>query len=256
MWMSVTTTSKSSSHASANPSLPEVRHSAENPFFTSAACSVSQTPRSSSTIRIFPFKGRAPPGGRWRTERHVQARSTDIHPPCSRTISRRDRQAQARPLPGRLGREERLEEALHRLGRHAFAGVRHVDSEASASDRWQRVMCGAEGKRQRRALARQADRERPPGRHRLGAVHDQVGQGLLDLRAVEQPLERRASPSFVLRWSVVDHDRDPSFVRDRRQERAGLPHDVAEVGVGDCGAAPRKKSRSCRMSDAMRTTCS
>ena len=103
--------------------------------------------------------------------------SAASQPPCSSTMSLRDRQAQAGRFADRLGGEEGLEHARQHVGRHARPVVAHAARASRAPS--PRVV----RPRGQRCARSQRHVDAPPGAG-LDRVHDQVGQRLLHLRAV------------------------------------------------------------------------
>jgi hypothetical protein len=91
----------------------------------------------------------------------------------------RHRQPQAGALPGGLGREKRLEGALHHLGRHAAAGVGHLDQHVLAArhlvrqDRGQAGVGGADG-------------QHAGAVHGIARIDGQVQQYIVELVGIDQ----------------------------------------------------------------------
>ena len=89
--------------------------------------------------------------------------STSMVPPAARTMSSVVERPSPVPKPGRLGGEERLEDAGAGGGVHARAGVGHRQHE-----------------RARRRIGAGGDRDLAARGHRVACVHHQVEHGLLD----------------------------------------------------------------------------
>jgi hypothetical protein len=103
--------------------------------------------------------------------------STLIVPPRLLNDAVQGGEADPRPTAGRLGGEERLEDARRHLGRHPCSGVAHYERRSL-----RRAQLGARDT--------DLDGERPVPMHRVARIHRQVHDHLLELRAVGQHRHR------------------------------------------------------------------
>src|SRR5882724_11912973 len=140
----------------------------------------------------------------------------------------RDGEPEARPLPDRLGGEERLEDVPQVVARDAGALVRDRDAEV--------IRLGGAGSRRTDAAYAGVHAEPAAVRHRLDAVHEDVRQHLLDLvlvEAREQGTARRALQAHVrpLRHRGDQVERAPHQLLEVREahRRAASPREVEEL---------------------------
>src|SRR5207253_3371034 len=188
MLRSVRTTSTSAVSSAASAASPEVCDSISKPRGPSPAAIASHISRSSSTTRTRPLitPSPAPGGSRRRLRRLGRPRQEDRESAALPHLALdfdpaavlgddpvRDREPEARPLPDRLGREERLEDVRQVVARDAAALVRDRDAEV--------IRLGGAGSRRTGAAYAGVHAEPAAARHRLDAVHEDVRQHLLDL---------------------------------------------------------------------------
>src|SRR5947208_6220948 len=144
MLRSVRTTSTSAVSSAASAASPEVCDSISKPRGPSPAAIASHISRSSSTTRTRPLITPPPtPGGSRRRLRRLRRprqedRESAALPQLALDLDPaavlgddpvRDREPKARPLPDRLGGEERLEDVRQVVARDAAALVRDRDAE-------------------------------------------------------------------------------------------------------------------------------
>ena len=85
------------------------------------------------------------------------------------------------PRPGRLGREERLENVFERFGIDAFAGIRHAEHDVLAGRDLEILGVGG-------VEPRAVEEQRQPAarRHGVARVNHQVHDDLLELTGIDQ----------------------------------------------------------------------
>jgi hypothetical protein len=132
-----------------------------------------------------------------------------------------DREAEPGAVLARLGREERLEDALEHLAVHAAAVVAHAQLHVVAR--------GQIGQRLGQPLLADGDRDAAAAGHGVARVDHQVQQHLLDLRGIDP---RRARPGR--RADVEVH----VLAERTGQDALGAAHGLAQIHHLRVGSLP------------------
>ena len=142
---------------------------------------------------------------------------------------------QPQPAPGELGREERLEDAVHRRGIHARAVVRHLERDVAAGGERLAARAPQRGVFGRDVADAGRDRHRSTTlADRLGRVDDQVHQHLLQLAHVgvhrrQRGIEARLEPHALRQRDL----QQGQVLAHERTNVRGPHHEVPAPRVGE-----------------------